>query len=259
MSELLLSMSFGLCWTWLPAVAAFDDAQTVADSFKRNQIPWFDATEDRLVPPVLPSRPAARSLDRANIPLAKEQDDSPINFGGGRGAGTAFADMMNYFLFLVLGLIFLVLVFVIVWAFLRADAKRKPNSAGKRKNRTWEESIEQLPFPIDQESGDFRFLAERAYQQGDYRRAVIYLFSYLLVAMDQSHLIRLRKGKTNRQYLRELKNEKIIAAYYARVMEPFEAVFYGEHSISKAEFEDCWGGLSEFQNSIGSRVQEAQG
>ena len=46
--------------------------------------------------------------------------------------------------------------------------------------------------------------ARRHYQAGNYGAAIVYLFSFQLVQLDQRQIIRLAKGKTNRQYLREV-------------------------------------------------------
>ena len=43
--------------------------------------------------------------------------------------------------------------------------------------------------------------ARRSYEEGDYNTAIVYLYSYQLVKLDQNQWIRLAKGKTNRQYL----------------------------------------------------------
>ena len=47
-----------------------------------------------------------------------------------------------------------------------------------------------------------------ATRPGDYGMAIIYAYAYQLVELDQHHAIQLRKGKTNRQYLRELRRSR---------------------------------------------------
>ena len=46
--------------------------------------------------------------------------------------------------------------------------------------------------------------ARRHYQAGNYGAAIVYLFSFQLVQLDRRQIIQLAKGKTNRQYLREV-------------------------------------------------------
>ena len=120
--------------------------------------------------------------------------------------------------------------------------------------RSLQESIQQLPFQVDVASGDFHQLAQQAYRSGDYHRAIMMLFSHVLVSLDQKGFVRLRKGKTNRQYLRELKGYTALPDYFGSVMIPFEAAFFGDHQLEKRDFEECWNGLPSFQNGLGQKV-----
>ena len=52
---------------------------------------------------------------------------------------------------------------------------------------------------------DYLDEAQRLYRNGDYAQAIIYLFSHQLLQLDRRHWLRLVKGKTNRQYLREVR------------------------------------------------------
>jgi hypothetical protein len=88
---------------------------------------------------------------------------------------------------------------------------------------------------------------------------MIYLFSHVLVSLDQKGHIRLRKGKTNRQYLRELRPYRPLANFYQRVMVPFEATFFGDHELEKQDFENCWIQLDQFQTDVDQISQVAHG
>ncbi len=59
--------------------------------------------------------------------------------------------------------------------------------------------IADLPIPIPTNTGDFLAEIRRHYASGDYGLAMVYLFSYQLLQLDQHQIIRLSKGKTNRQ------------------------------------------------------------
>jgi hypothetical protein len=117
------------------------------------------------------------------------------------------------------------------------------------------ELIRSLPFQLDVEIGDCRQLAERAYQAGDYRKAMIYLFSHALIYLDQRDLLRLRRGKTNRQYLREVSRFQSVAAYVNKLIVPFEAVFFGNKDLSREQFEMVWSGLNSFEQQVQSMPQ----
>ena len=111
--------------------------------------------------------------------------------------------------------------------------------------------IEQLPFQLDHTNrGDLLAESKRRYEAGDYRGAIVYLFSFQLLLLDKHHLIRLAKGKTNRQYLRETRGFQRVAELLERAMLPFEDVFFGDHPLDRARFEGCWNALPEFQQLV---------
>jgi hypothetical protein len=111
--------------------------------------------------------------------------------------------------------------------------------------------IENLPFPITRPKTDLLAEARYHYENGDFGQAIIYLFSYQLVQLDKHHLIRLAKGKTNRQYLRELDRPgSSLRAMLQQTMIPFEEVFFGNHPLKRQDFEDCWQQLDEFHQRV---------
>ncbi len=69
--------------------------------------------------------------------------------------------------------------------------------------------------------------ARRHYQAGNYGAAIVYLFSFQLVQLDKRQIIRLAKGKTNRQYLREVGPRAALLRLVEQTMVAFEDVFFG--------------------------------
>jgi len=110
--------------------------------------------------------------------------------------------------------------------------------------------VEDLPFQVRKPSGDFLSEAQRLYEAGKYSEAIIYLFSYQLVALDKRHVIHLAKGKTNRQYLRETRSRETIKLLLQRTMISFEDVFFGHHELSRERFEESWQKLDEFHQQL---------
>lgn len=100
--------------------------------------------------------------------------------------------------------------------------------------------LEELPFQLEQPAGDLLSAARRAYEQGDYDRAIVFLYSHQLLELDKRQAIHLTKGKTNRQYLRELRSSRGLAPLLATSMVAFEDVFFGGHSLGPERFEECW-------------------
>jgi hypothetical protein len=116
--------------------------------------------------------------------------------------------------------------------------------------------VEHLPFQLRKPTGDFLSEARRLYEAGDYSQAILYLYSHFLVQLDRQQVIRLAKGKTNRQYLRETRSRPVLFPILEITMISFEDVFFGHHKISREQFEASWNRLSEFEAEL-SRVERA--
>jgi hypothetical protein len=164
----------------------------------------------------------------------------------------------------VVGIILLIAVLgLIVWllmrAFLNREAGLETAGGGSVADdpRGDVDRIENLPFQVKRPQSDLRGEAERNYREGNYREAIIYLYSHMLVQLDRHHVIRLTKGKTNRQYLREVRQRPALVPTFETTMIAFEDVFFGDHTLSRAEFEDCWQGLDEFERLLEEQQQVA--
>jgi hypothetical protein len=112
------------------------------------------------------------------------------------------------------------------------------------------DKVEHLPVQIQADEGDFLATARRHYEAGNYSQAIIYLFSYQLLQLDHHQIIRLAKGKTNRQYLRETKRRPELRGVLEATMIAFEDVFFGKHPLDRARFEACWNQLAVFQQQL---------
>jgi hypothetical protein len=106
--------------------------------------------------------------------------------------------------------------------------------------------VEALPFRIRRGATDLLGEARRCYERGNFADAIIYLFSYQLVELDKHQLIRLTKGKTNRQYLREIGRRSTLKRLVEQTMVAFEDVFFGGHDLQRERFEACWSQLPTF-------------
>jgi hypothetical protein len=232
-----------------------NDMETAPEVFSQRSYPWYDQESDRARPLELGERTAPKSADRNNIRLSKPTGNTSGGGGRGGGGGSA-ATGLSAIAWIGVAVLIGALAALLVWAFFKIESRSRRNLTSSQQ-RTLAESIEHLPFQIDENSGDFRALADRAGQAGDYRKAIVFLFSHVLVTLDQNHLIRLRNGKTNRQYLAELKHQRSLGDFYQNVMEPFESVFFGDHDLTREAFAHCWRGLEQFQNDVDFAVQSA--
>ncbi len=110
--------------------------------------------------------------------------------------------------------------------------------------------VESLPFKVDAPGTDLLGEAQRLYQRGEFDRAIVYLYSYQLVQLDKHQWIRLTRGKTNRQYLREIRNDRSLRALLTETMVAFEEAFFGQHQLNRDRFEASWNRLSQFQQLV---------
>jgi hypothetical protein len=211
---------------------------------------WYDAEEDNVTarnipaeqqPPGRPGKEAAPKKQRSHTPWSSR-------LGGGTGA--AFLSWTVIWTVLV---ILLVLVGLVVWGVLRSRANlgQKPDEP-----RTLDEissqvdKVEHLPFEVKRPDANLLSEARRHYEQGDFNEAIIYLFSYQLLELDKGQVIRLAKGKTNGQYLMEMRYRRPLQDILRRTVDAFEDVFFGHRKLTREQFEACWNQLSQFQMQI---------
>jgi hypothetical protein len=163
--------------------------------------------------------------------------------------------------YIVLGVlaIFLILILIFFVRRLRTYQAAGDADAGREaKGLSDVDRIEALPFRVQPGQGDLLAQATELYRQGRFSEAIVLLYSYFLVEMDKHQVIRLTKGKTNRQYLREIGARRSLRALIERAMTTFEAVFFGDHPLDRQGFEACWSQVAEFQRLV-QHDDEARG
>jgi hypothetical protein len=115
--------------------------------------------------------------------------------------------------------------------------------------------VEELPVRMRGPVSDLLHAARQQYLAGNYSEAIIYLYSHLLLQLDRRNLIRLTRGKTNRQYLREVADWVSLQGLVASAMVLFEDVFFGERQLERERFESVWNKLDQFD----ALVEQAAG
>jgi hypothetical protein len=141
-------------------------------------------------------------------------------------------------------------LFVRIFAKLR-DRRRGEDDEDELEDELLQRArVEELPMQLSAPRGDFLAEARRRYEAGDYSGAIIYLFSHELLQLDRHQRIQLERGKTNRQYLREVRNEPFLANALSRTMVAFEDVFFGHHALDRTRFEACWREVDEFHRRL---------
>ncbi|MDG2384382.1 MAG: hypothetical protein P8N76_22125 [Pirellulaceae bacterium] len=204
------------------------------------RFPWYEADQDRVRRVELrPYQPPRQSNEWESKSVAPSNVD-----------WTTFWDVVQWVSWILL----VILAAVLLYYFLKAFGVRllgvKPQENHDSDPQRIADRIEKLPFSVDCPRGDFLSEARRLYQNGQYQEAIVYLFSYQLIKLDEFHFIRLSKGKTNRQYLVELRGRDQVRKMVSSTMLAFEDVFFGHYSLSKERFESCWEQLDEFHEIV---------
>jgi hypothetical protein len=231
-----------------PAIQAGKDALSGSGRF-----PWYDRRQDdvrRLT--VVPRQSAENRGDKwtdDSTPTPRTPTTFPrISLLGG---------MLQWVGLTALVLLLGVIAYLIATAFLKEEVSEDVAVRKVVESRRDADRVEALPFQIRAASGDFLADARRLYEAGRYSEAVIYLFSYELVQLDKHHVIRLAKGKTNRQYIRETRSRPLVAAILETTMIAFEDAFFGNKSLSRDDFERSWRRLDEFQGELAREEKAA--
>jgi hypothetical protein len=222
----------------------------------RNRLPWYDAERDDIRAIDVPVSDQGQFSNRESRWNADPATPAKGSGTSWQGFGT-FGDVLSALLkiafwVLVIGILAL-LVYLLVIAYLNRE-----NAAVASTARTTitndvtdeQERISSLPFFMAKPRGDMLDEAMAQYQAGNYRQAVIFLYSYLLIQLDRHQQIHLARGKTNRMYLRELRHRPQLQSILERTMLAFEDVFFGNRPLSREGFEACWNQLDEFHKHV---------
>ena len=199
--------------------------------------PWYDSQSDTV-----------RRIDVSPPPAPKPRATSTTS-SAGQGLDLAFHIAAWTLVGLLLGL-----VVWLLWRYFR-EGDSEPLAAA---NRAADKArIESLPFPVRPGKRDLLDEVRRLYDAGDYSQAIIYLYSYQLVQLDRQQIIRLAKGKTNRQYVREVPAGTRLQRLLEDTMVAFEDVFFGQRALERGRFELCWSRVDEFQSLVAALTPRA--
>ena len=198
--------------------------------------PWYDSEGDQ--------------VRRVDLQADAGTDDGPTT----APAPVLFVDRLlsvfvELIVWVVLLLVFAALVALVIWALFRAEGRQVREQKSRVSTSTGVDRVDGLPIPVAPQ-GDLLTEARRLYQAGRFDEAIVYLYGYQLVHLDRHQLIRLARGKTNRQYLRELTKHPPVRDRLEATMVAFEDTFFGRHSLPRSRFESVWNLLPEFQSHV---------
>lgn len=120
------------------------------------------------------------------------------------------------------------------------------------------ERVQHLPQELQRENLDYRAEAERMMQSGDFEQAIVLLFAYQLLILDRSACLRLNRGKTNRQYLKETRfADPQASEWFASVIKLFESSYFGRRVIEASDFTRCWQENEMLERQLTQRTEVA--
>jgi hypothetical protein len=237
---------------------AADPGDAAGKALRRANVRWYDPDKDEL-----------RSVDAQRTTTTDEAHKSSWDKGVAKSTKgnldpesstsiwnlllTGAGELLQALVYLLLTCLALALIYFLVRFYLRRDLRSA--SAATAEGSTDlandpEYQLDNLPFPIQRPVSDLLTAARECYEQGSYGQAMVYYFSFQLVELDRHQWIHLTKGKTNRQYLRELRESPGLSALLFRSMNAFESYFFGHHELQRDDFEDCWNALRDFQRQL---------
>jgi len=224
------------------AIAAGKDALTRGSRF-----PWYDRRNDDVRR--LNMVPRQTADDRGAQWTATPTNTPPPTTRNWPRLG-GLATVMQWTGITVLIILLGLLAYLIAASFLKDEVSESTTVRKVVESRRDADRVEALPFHVRAATNDFLAEAGRLYQAGKYSDAIIYLFSYELVELDKHHVIRLTKGKTNRQYVRETRSQPLLRSVLEGTMIAFEDAFFCNKVLSRETFERSWNRVNEFRGEL---------
>lgn len=202
----------------------------------RWDFPWYDAEADTLTHVKVKPPP----------PPQQTQSGSSLLSG-----------LISWLGWITLGLLLATIAAMLVLAFWRREVAEVGHivaPANADSLPTSPDRVEALPEGAQVAVDDLLAAARESYHQGDFARAIVLLFSHRLVELDKRHWICLARGKTNRQYLREMgrrgATRSRLQPLVERTMVLFERTLFGRRSPTREEFDLCWSHNDEFRELL---------
>lgn len=208
--------------------------------------PWYDSTTDKV--------DAIAVQPRQDWSWLEDFIDDWFGWLGDLNLGDVFA-LLGWIL---LAIVLAVVAYLIIRAYLDREAKSGGTAAvdASAARLATIERVQALPAPVRDPHADFLAEARRHYREGNFGEAIVYLFSYQLIELDKHDLLRLSKGKTNRQYVREVNRnqptatDRPLAGLLQQTMLLFEESFFGGRPPGRLALDDCWSALEDFQSQL---------
>jgi hypothetical protein len=205
--------------------SADQPGESAKTALRKKGFPWYDATKDGYKS-LKPNKPA--DLPEYRVPKVS------IPF-------------IQILLWIVLGIIVaLMLAALVQWLRNNVSPPVKETVAAP----VAAVSVEQLEA-LPQSTRGVRDLlgeADRLAGIGAYGQAMTFYHSWQLTQLDRHGMIELQKGKTNRQYIVEIKRSSPeLVGLFRNSIRLFEDAFFGHLEITREAFEEVWKQRTQFE------------
>ncbi len=171
-----------------------------------------------------------------------------------RGDPTPLIGLGQLFLYVAIGLVVALLVFLLVNLLKRFEptTMKRPYALSVD-----EEAINPTVPPGENPPSTYEARAIQFAHAGDYRSGLRELVLGCMSWTERAGKIRHRRGLTNRDYIRAVWREVERRQAMLQIVEAFELVFYGRREAEESQFERCLAAFqSEFRESV--EVSESQ-
>jgi hypothetical protein len=188
------------------------------------------------------AKPRDRDREEKREPVRRDEpgDDGPHPVGGGgQGAvgplaGGAGLGSIGW---LLLGGVTLAMLVLALVMFLRHRDPEEPAPT------TQTPALPQPALDLEEQSpSDLWRRAEALARRGEFLEGVRYLYLAVLAQLHHADLIRCEKGRTNGEYLRQLRSADEAAALvepFGRLTRLFEQKWYGERACAANDYDSC--------------------
>lgn len=239
---------------------------TVVESLESmGNLPWYDAESGGVAPIEVEPR-VDDSVNRDSRwlpepPKPKTRQANPASQSSSAPSSPGSISIAEILGWIVVGGLMLLVVGLLVYAFLRIEEAEAGSAAGgaapEEREQDFKRRLENLPVDVRRPSGDLLEEADRLAAAGQIDEAIIYLFGHRLLQLDRHHIIRLARGKTNRQYLAEMVGRSELRSIMRETVDIFEASYFGRHEITAEQFASVRASQTPFEALLASLREAA--
>lgn len=218
---------------------------------------WYDTGAGEYRPPrVAPDRDHRLRREGTLASPAGPASSATATGGRARGFNWPSGDAVAWAILILLGIALAAVALVLMMASMRHWKGKKSGTALLKAIEIDPARVADLPFEAQSEMEDPLAYAQHLVNQGRYEEATLFLYGYMLLALDRAGKIVLHRGKTNRMYLHELSDEQTLRDLLFPAMLAFEDVFFGRHRIEQQRFLKVWSTVETFHHALAPVIAE---